>query len=205
MKKEEIKKVIFKIIVILCISLFLEIFLFNMRSFRLVGKNYQSKTVSIEDCEVVGIEKRTGEKGEALYEVTSDMPIIKIPNINQEVGTLYWNVQRVDDIHSFSFRTFFSDETSENLRELPTKTINSRVYSTRFVSLRLTGDAKQINLNLNVPKGTLFVLNGFELNKSIPFDFQMFRLITIFLIIWGIYELFHAKVLQEKIDFFPFF
>ena len=201
MKKEEIKKVIFKIIVILCISLFLEIFLFNMRSFRLVGKNYQSKTVSIEDCEVVGIEKRTGEKGEALYEVTSDMPIIKIPNINQEVGTLYWNVQRVDDIHSFSFRTFFSDETSENLRELPTKTINSRVYSTRFVSLRLTGDAKQINLNLNVPKGTLFVLNGFELNKSIPFDFQMFRLITIFLIIWGIYELFHAKVLQEKIDF----
>lgn len=56
---EEMKKNIGKIFVIVIIALFLEIFLFNIGSFRLVGKDYQSKIVSIEDCELQGLEKST--------------------------------------------------------------------------------------------------------------------------------------------------
>lgn len=200
MKKEKRKNLIFKVIVIFCISLFLEIFVFNMRSFRLVGKNYQSKFVPIEDCEIVGMEKKQTEEGKEYYEATSDMPIIKMVGVKQEVGTLYLNIQRIDDIHSFSFRTFYADETSENLRELPAKTINTRVDATRFVSLHLTGEVKQINLNLNVPKGSQFVLNGFIFNKTIPFSFQFLRFLLVFFLLWGIYEIFHAKILNEKLD-----
>lgn len=75
------KKRVIALLVIFCICLFSEIFLFNMRSFRLVGKDYQSKTVSMEDCNLVGLEKMEGNQ----YRVTSQMAIIEIKDINQEL------------------------------------------------------------------------------------------------------------------------
>jgi len=198
-KKEEIKNIIFKLIVILCISLFLEIFVFNINSFRLVGKDYQSKIVSIEDCELEGIEKLEDK----IYEVTSDLAIIKIKEINQECATLYFDISKLGNKSSekvLEVRPFYSDETSQELRGLPTKTIHMDVEETKYTTLQLSGKVNQINLNLDYETGTILVLNEFRFNEQIPFSFNGLRLIIVFGIIFAIYSLFTAKILDEKLN-----
>ena len=193
---EEIKKNIGKIFVIVIIALFLEIFLFNIGSFRLVGKDYQSKIVSIEDCELQGLEKIDTNS----YRVTSDNPVITIKEIQQECGTMYFNLQKMEGDKVQKVTLFYSDETSEGLRNLPTKTIYTDIEQSKYTTLHLSGNVNTIAIRLETEVGTVLELKEFQFNKPIPFHFQGLRFLLIVGILGAIYALFSAKTMDEKLN-----
>ena len=172
---EEIKKNIGKIFVIVIIALFLEIFLFNIGSFRLVGKDYQSKIVSIEDCELQGLEKIDTNS----YRVTSDNPVITIKEIQQECGTMYFDLQKLEGDKVLKVTLLYSDETSEGLRDLPTKTIYTDIDQSKYTTLHLSGNVNTIAIRLETEVGTVLELKEFQFNKPIPFHFQGLRFLLI--------------------------
>lgn len=109
-------------------------------------------------------------------------------------------VSKVTD-PELAYRLFYSDETSQELRELPSRNMYTLLDETKYTTLHLSGKVNQINMNIDGQKGAILTIAGIELNKPIPFEFQFVRFFILLGIGYGIYALVYAKIMEEKLNF----
>ncbi len=180
--KEEMKKYS-KILFLLIAVVLLEIFVFNITSFRLLFGDFERIEYSKEDLEKYVV----------------DDAAFRITDINKKVGTI--KLEFGDDIDSFEYKWSYSDGTSDYLSELPRKNYIMGEERTKYMPVYLSGETKTLELAQN--RYIYFdsdTIDKIVLNENIPIDFNFTRVGLILLIIFSIYAVKNFKIFNEIYD-----
>lgn len=193
----------------LLILIFLEIFLFNFNSFRLFLGNYSYKKYLPEDIKMNNIVHLTETNNYIAFDNNS---YFEIENIKTEIATLYINISKSKDFkisNVFPMQLYYTDENSDEYRCLPTKNVVQNIEKSKYLTCYFCGKSEKVRINFNfqayedpltVDGTPVFISNvvddknsdytfypfkidSIEINKPVPFDFNIFRLFLLFGII----------------------
>lgn len=176
------KKEYFKIILIFIIAIFLEVIVFNITSYRTLLGNYEIKTYTEEDTEL--IKSPEGKR------------YLKISDIDTEVGTFKVELKRYKTITEY--RVLYSDETSKEFWGLASKNYIEGDEKSHYIPLYLSGKTNSLILSLDEDIYEAEALDKIVLNEKIPFEFNTARFISVFGILIFIYALKNANVFKEE-------
>ena len=162
------------IVKILILVLFLEVFVFNYQSYRILSSN-NKKEFKQEDF--------------SKYETNDEYTYIEIDNLSDEIKTLNLNLNNIENVE---YQFFYTDDTSSGFRKMPAKNYIQNLENSKYICTYLSGKSNKIAVkiyseNVQVDKITI--------NEKIPFKFNLARAIVLFLILYFIYCV-------KKCDFF---
>ncbi len=162
------------IVKILILVLFLEVFVFNYQSYRILSSN-NKKEFKQEDF--------------SKYETNDEYTYIEIDNLSDEIKTLNLNLNNIENVE---YQFFYTDDTSSGFRKMPAKNYIQNLENSKYICTYLSGKSNKIAVkiyseNVEVDKITI--------NEKIPFKFNLARAIVLFLILYFIYCV-------KKCDFF---
>lgn len=196
MNKNKIMKIIKKILPSLIIifgALVLEIFIFNYRFYVSRGEvitfqisDYTKSLVLAED---------------GLYYANTDNPTIYIENINQELKSIYLDIERARNETFINYCIYYTDETRPNLTAASKKfQIINDFDQSKYAELEFFGESSSIYIQIEAKKEDAFRLGEITFNKKIPFYFSITRFLLILLISFTIYAFFLLYKYEEKIQ-----
>ena len=156
------------IVKILILVLFLEVFVFNYQSYRVLSSN-NKKEFNQEDF--------------SKYETNDNYTYVEIDNLSDEIKTLNLNLNNIENT---KYQFFYTDDTSSEFREMPTKNYIQKLENSKYVCTYLSGQSNKIAVKIfsgdaNVEKITI--------NRKIPFRFNYVRVMTLFLIFAVVYTI----------------
>lgn len=159
-------------IIWLIVVIALELTVFNISSYRLVGDDYTEKTLDIKSAQVYNGERL--ENGGVL--IPADTVVyIEWKELDQKIGT----VQADLDIPNFADATVkinATDDTTSRYRYfVAEKKISPFDRRSSFVILRMSGEVHDMFLSVTLPEGTSGVLESVKINSPVPFRFSIVR------------------------------
>lgn len=181
------------IVIIFIIILGLEIFVFNINSFRLIGKNYEKKTYKTTDMKINDIQY---DKENNEYIIIGQKPSIEIKNINTEIGTVKLDVE-VINAGAIEYQMLYTDQTSAKYRALPKKVLVNDLDRSQYVACYLSGKSPDLAITFQGVQNVTLKINKIELNESVPFHFSMLRVMILSTIAIFIYQMFASKNFKE--------
>ena len=185
-------------IIMLAVALAFEIFICNFHSFHLLFGNYEKTNVSTSNENVeITLDEDLLEKKEK-KKIT-----VVITNINKPVGTLKldcdmpYGTEELYTTDHIDVTVSAKDSTqSASYRSSVAKgqLIQNDTRSS-YIVLDLSGDVKELKIELTAPEKTDFTLNSITLNESVPFNFSVIRLL-VFAIILLLINLLRAEKMK---------
>ena len=172
----------------------LELSLFHINSYRLWGGNYTETHYDVTNLtssqEIKKVEDQYVVKKQAEAYVT-------IEPVDQKIGTIHLNINSNQPI---DYTVCYTDATSQNYRELPTKTLVSELTNSQYIPVFLSGESHKIMIKLEIPENTTFQFDRIDFNQAIPFDINWERVLILFLA-WGfLYAMKNSQELQKKYE-----
>lgn len=164
---------------ILWIVIVLEIYVFNFNSLRLIFRNYNIVEYNHEDFNVSDIEY---DETNNIYKIVGENPIIEIKDINEKIATIKLDIELDDTKRTLSYKIYYTDETSKNYRELPTKTLVDGNEKSKYITCFLSGKSDKIGVSLEKTDASLKIKN-IAINKYIPFNFNFVRVFVLLITI----------------------
>lgn len=155
------KKEYSKIIFIILLTIFLEVIVFNITSYRTLLGKYE-------------IEKYTEPK--FLY-TEDDWAYFEIENINKKLASI--RIDYKDSVDNTAYRIYFADETSSEYQYLTTKEYISNYKKSEFVPLYLSGNVEKILVGIENDLYEMQELEQITINEKIPFEFNFVRFIVV--------------------------
>lgn len=184
------------IIILFAIALFLELVVFNINSFRLAGGQYTEETLKLEDANLIGLRKI--EEG---YVIESNQAAIEWENLNKEIGTIKADVEISGyDRISFEARIAYTDETAKyyyDEEKLQTKEIVNGVDRTKYFTCHFAGNVGNLKIEILNAKNCTINIDNITINKQIPYNISICRLLIVFAIMLMIYMIFNADVFEK--------
>ena len=164
------------IVKILILVLFLEVFVFNYQSYRILSSN-NKKEFYQEDF--------------SKYETNDKYTYIEIDNLSDEIKTLNLNLSNIENVE---YQFFYTDDTSSGFRKMSSKNYIQNLENSKYICTYLSGRSNKIAVkiyseNVQVDKITI--------NEKIPFKFNLARAIVLFLILYFIYCVKKCKFFNE--------
>ena len=157
------------------IILILELSIFNMNSYRLIFGNFENVRYAVQNLNLEdGLEQKDG-KYITTKEITKK---IELDDINKEVGTVKLNI---DTNRPIEYKIYYTDTTSANYRDLPSKTLVNELENSKSIPTYLSGESKKILVELKIPENTTFQIDSIEINSNIEFNFNIVRVLLLFL------------------------
>ena len=178
---------------IILFSLLIEVFIFNINSFRTVFKNYKSIKYNAESIETFELEY---DENDDTYVFLTDNPVVEICNINEETATLKLDAKLVEE-PSIGYTIYYTDSTSKNYRALPEKVLVNDVERSKYSACYLSGCSEKIAIKLNGEEGYRIKINNITINEKIPFNFSFIRFAILSLTIIFVYSLIKCKIFNE--------
>ena len=173
--KNKKNKTIVDITRTILIILILELSIFNINSYRLMFGEFEYIKYNVEELDLKdGLEQKDGEYITS-KEITQN---IEINNINKEIGTIKLNI---DTNRPIEYKIYYTDKTSANYRELPSKTLVNQIENSKSIPTYLSGESNKILVQLKIPENTKFNIDSIEINKNIDFKFNIVRVLLLFL------------------------
>ncbi|MBQ9885289.1 MAG: hypothetical protein IJM37_00295 [Lachnospiraceae bacterium] len=197
---DNIKKIAAKYkpyLIILAVVLLLEVFLFNGRTFSLIGGGYQNMQLPLYSAQING-----GELSGKGVSATGGTMSIEFNNINQKIRTLYVELSDMDKkTITKKIDIAYKDATySEEYRSAWTtsdfKIINNNKRSF-YTTLNVSGEVKDLRLKIPVDNNEKLAVKSVEINPTIPFKFSFIRVLSIFAFISCIYILWSSRSLKK--------
>lgn len=182
-KNKDILKIVF-------IVLALEIFVFNINSYRLKFKNYEEKNYSNKDEFI--IQDLKYDKQNNIFIIDGDNPNIQLENINTEIGTIKINAELINN-NRMEYNLSYTDETSKNYRELPHKTLVKDMDRSKYTTCYLSGVTNKLKVSFRGEQGTEIMIDSIDVNSDIPFNINIIRVFTLSAIIIFIYKIITGK------------
>ena len=179
---------------IILIVLVLEIYVFNINSLRLVGRNYEEKTYTVDQLSIKNM-KYDEDKDCYVIEKKSN-PSIDVKNIGTEVANIKIDAELVGTTKTLNYYVSYTDETSENYRNLPTKTIVNNIERSKYTTCYLSGNSKKLRIHFSGDQNAKIKINSITINGKAPFYFSLPRFLTLSIIFLLIYlkNLTHQKI-----------
>ena len=126
-------------IILFILTLFLEIFVFNYKSYRVLSSKNEIEF---------------SKKDFSLVEQTDEYKYVEIENIDEEVKTLHIFLDNVTN--GTKYEVFYTDETSSGFRYLGTKNYAKNVWKSTYLDTYLSGKSKNSLKNeYKVSEGTI--------------------------------------------------
>ena len=170
------------------VILILELSIFNMNSYRLVFGDFEHLKYTVQNIKIEdGLTQEDG-KHITTKEITKK---VEIDNINKEIGTIKLNI---DTNRPIEYKIYYTDETSAEYRDLPSKTLVNEIENSKSIPTYLSGTSKKILVELKIPANTTFKIDSIELNSNIEFNFNIVRVLLLFL---GWFFLYAMKNFEE--------
>ena len=154
------------ILQILILVLFLEVFIFNYQSFRVLSSNNEKFFSPTEFSEYKTIENYT---------------YVQIDNISEEVKTVHINLKNEENV---DYQFFYTDETSSEFRETASKQYVQKLEQSKYISTYLSGKSKKIAIKVYSPDAEI---DSITINEKIPFRFNFGRVLILFIILSFMY------------------
>lgn len=185
------------ILKVVLVTLILEITIFNINSYRLLFSKYEKKEYSIGDCKLENLEYKEETN---TYQMQEDSAFILIDKIDCRIGTVFFDAIVLPDLNTdipIKYTILYTDETSKNYRELPSKYLVNSIINSKYTKCYLSGKSEKIGIKIDSIKGMNIGINTIKINATIPFKFNIFRFLTIIVTFALIYSLKHARVFNE--------
>lgn len=176
------KKIYSNILIIFIISLFLEVIVFNITSYRLLFGNYEKRTYN-------------GLKIEN-YSDDNQKVFLRVDNINTKVGTIKLLIENAEE--EFEYKIYYTDNASSEFLGLNSKMYVPNDNKTSYIPVYLSGETKSLLISLDSKIYDLGNLNGIVINEKIPFEFNIIRFIIIFGIGVLIYFMKNSSFFKES-------
>jgi hypothetical protein len=185
-------------IIILIICLILETFLFNI--YALKTYNNKSKIFTTEDFIIEGFKKTKNNT----YILKNSVGSIELLGINEKINSIYFNF---DSDKEIKFKLYYTDENSSTYTMNKSMSNNNVVIYTeyeksKYIPCDYIGKTEKIKLEIDINEykqyssiindyvGTLECsINSIEINKPIPFNFNVSRILLLFITASFIYAL----------------
>lgn len=174
------KKEYSKIILIFVITIFLEVIVFNITSYRTLIGNY---------------EKKTYVNPEYLYEFDGKT-YLEIKDINTEVVSFKLELKNFEGMTEY--KIFYSDETTSEFFDLASKKYISTYEKSKYIPLYLSGETNSLIIAINSELYECGCLDKVVLNEKIPFEFNFIRFIVVLGILILRYCIKNLKVFNEE-------
>lgn len=180
------------------VILILEIFVFNFRTWQSMG--YKADRINdytfSNDVGVIS--------NKDMHLRSDGDKYIEIPNINKEIKNIYIDIADVtnnnisnEEKKKLNITISATDEANELYFDLPQRTIISDFERSKFLKMELAGKSEKIKINLkNTAEGD-FRIKEISINKKVPFSFNAFRIILLFLIVAILYCIRPSSKLYE--------
>lgn len=176
--------------IFLTVSL-MELFIFNISSFRLIGGKYETENFNIDNLKLDGIEYNSETQ---VFTITSSKnSSIELLDINKAVGTI--NVD-LSGIEIYDVTVEYADETCKDYAfNIPKKTMVNCIERSKYIPCLFSGNVSKLKINLEgMSKGTEFKINKIVLNEQIPIIFNIVRYLTILIFCICCYLLLKLKI-----------
>ena len=169
------------LLIILIVAILLEVFVFNITSFRLLFGNYERQEYNLY-----------------LNEIKDDKAYLEAKDINKKVGTI--KVIFSEDTETLDYRLFYADETSAEYFSLPGKVYVSGEERTAYIPVYLSGNVKKLSVEVDEFYNDCNIVEKIVINENIPIDFNLLRLLVTVFTIFFILALKNSKVFNSEYD-----
>ncbi len=167
-----------KLLLILIISIFLEVIVFNITSYRTLFGKYEVKTY---------------DKPKFLYYIDNNV-CLEINNINLKVATLKLELKGIDVTE---YKISYSDETSSKFRDLNSKMYINSYEKSKYMPLYLSGKTNSIILCIDKEIYDNGNIEKIILNQKIPFEFNILRFTIILGLLLFAYFIKNGKIFNQ--------
>ena len=190
---KNVQKIIKFFLLSLMISFFLEIFIFNFRTFQSLFYHQENLTDKIT---YNGIEKNSDNS----FTVTDEENnYIEIENINQKIN----NIKLDFDISKkyIEYIIYATDEANSEYLQLNNRYLYPSIEKSKYVKLNMYGNSSKIKIEF-INKGVNIKIKDISINERVPFDISLIRLLLVFGIIF-VFLIFRSKseFYKYKVDF----
>ncbi len=186
-----------KICIIAIIALLLELIVFQVNSFCLIGKDAETEILNIENANLIGIEKYNDG-----YYIVSNEASIEFKGLNKEIKTIYFNIDSSRAL--LDTRIFYTDNTQKYYNEeydlVRTKTVVEDVERTKYFVCHFSGKVGDLKFTIYNAKDTQIDSATIKINETVPYEINLVRLAVIFGVMLVIYLLFAIKEFSMPYD-----
>jgi len=185
----------------LCIALFLEGTVFNMRSYQ----TYYYEPVDLTEKTDFSptFVKLDGTSNKYVANPGSTVNF-EIPDLNIKIHNIYFDLRATGasgDVIPITLRPSFTDESNELYLSTPTQTVTDDVKSTKYLYFVTNGKSEKIKFSFS-SDATNYTLNGIYANAPKPFEFNTVRIFVAFLAIFAAFLLRpKSKIYDCKLSF----
>lgn len=173
-----------KILTIFVISLFLEVIVFNITSYRLLFGKYEKQEFT--NLEFSG------------YNDENTKAYLKIDNLNKKVGTIKLELKNFEEDEVTEYRIYYSDETSDEYNSLNSKFYINDYEKSKYVPVYLSGETKGIILEIDKKIYDNGNFDKLILNDKIPFKISLIRFSSILIILLFVYSIKNFQLFKEN-------
>lgn len=194
-KKRTLSKIIYTIFILLSVSIFTELSLFNFRSY--ISLSY--KSINIDSSSLNTNIKKIDDN---TYIIDNDEPYIEINNINKKINNIYLSINNSKN-ETYYVTPYITDGGNELYQRLESREISNKIEKSKTLNFNLSGKSKKIRLEFTFPKETKININDIIINYKIPIKANVIRICLLFLILLFIY-FFRPKSILYKINYNSF-
>lgn len=175
------KKVFIKIFLAV---LLLECTVFNINFYI----NMFNNEIAIESYNIAG---NADKEDNNTYKLNQGDKYIEINNINKQIKNICFDINEKTDPKNKNNRVievkiFATDEGNNEYFPLPNKQIVYGVNESKYIKMNLNGESEKIKINIITDDKTVDI-NKLVINSKVPFNFNIIRVILLFMIISVLY------------------
>lgn len=187
-----IKKTVRNLLLLLCVAALTEILLFNFRSIQsLFYKEHSWEEYTVE-CSGVKIYE------DDIISIQDEKATISIQGIDLNVKNIRLDLELLDAIDLFYMESgicyvdiWALDEGSSEVmyRLIENWPIQPENLTSQFKWMQAMGEIQNMDIDINMPAGHLFKINGITINAKKPLDFSVVRFLAVWIVLLLCYGL----------------
>lgn len=188
------KKLIVAIVLFFIISLIIEVFVFNFRSWESILYENQFKTYPSRELQ---FPQDVVKINENIFLSSNNELEFEINNINSEVNNLYLDVKILDNNYTntglevksnaIQFNIIATDEANNLYFELPQMTVDNTFPRTEYVKLNLAGNVEKLKVIFNNVENRRVEINSVDCNIYRPLMISKIRIMLLFFFLLFLY------------------
>ena len=208
--KNNVKCHLKKLIKYLIIAFVLEITIFNFNAYRLFFGKFTEEKIDF-NSEYMQISGAEYTEKEGVYELKEDKVEILLKNPsgefgNQILGKPVGNVKLGIDLYTnkiVNYQIGYKDSSSKDeFKILPMKSMQDDVEISKYTTMFLNGNVEELKIILFPNEGQTiqFKINDITLNKQMPININLFRILIITSLLFAIYCFKNVKAFNIPYD-----
>lgn len=176
------------------VALLLELFVFNAASFLQLGGKYSAETLPIRSAVATGFT----QSGPETFVATSVRPTIEFKNIDQKVRTLYVDASSdKESRYQLPIELDYTDSTRINYNHSPKlMQLIPGFERTKYTACSYSGETGNVKLTFQVDKGETIHIYNVSVNRPIPLNVSVYRILLIVLVCTAVYALLRAPAFR---------